>query len=153
MRILVIAATAALASACATQTPTYHSRTDTSRYGYSEMQLEPNRVRVSYNGDTLTARETVETYLLYRAAETTLQRGFDYFVVTAHDVDAETRYQSTAGARPLLTGATFREVSRHNATADIVMFEGQRPPAIANAYDAHAVEEALAPRIERPAAG
>jgi hypothetical protein len=153
MRILVIAATAALASACATQTPTYQSRTDGGRYGYAEMQLEPNRVRVSYNGDTLTPRETVETYLLYRAAETTLQRGFDYFIVTAHDVDAETRYQSTAGARPLLTGATFREVSRHTAMADIIMFEGERPPAIPNAYDARAVQQALTPRIERPAAG
>lgn len=153
MRILIMAAAAALATACATQTPIYQAREDGGRYGYAELQLEPNRVRVSYNGDTLTPRETVETYLLYRAAETTLHRGFDYFIVTAHDVDAETRYQSTAGARPLLTGATFREVSRHSATADIIMFEGARPPAIPNAYDARAVQQSLTPHIERHAAG
>ena len=72
MRILIMAAAAALATACATQAPPTNHAIEGGRYGYAEMQLQPNRVRVSYNGDTLTPRETVETYLLYRAAETTL---------------------------------------------------------------------------------
>lgn len=153
MRILIMAAAAALATACATQAPTYQARTDDSRYGYAEMQIEPNRVRVTYNGDTLMPRETVETYLLYRAAETTTQRGFDYFIIVSADIDENVEYRSTAGARPLLTGATFREVSRHNATADILMFEGDKPPSIANAYDARAVQQALEDRVtQRPAA-
>jgi hypothetical protein len=147
MRILIMAATAALATACASPGPAYESRMDGGRYGYAEMQLEPNRIRVTYNGDTLTARDTVETYLLYRAAETTLQRGFDYFIVTAANVEEESHYRSTGGGRPLLTGATFREVSRHNAMADILMFEGERPPQIPNAYDASAVQRALQERI------
>lgn len=147
MRIFVMAAAAALATACASQGPVYESRMDGGRYGYAEMQLEPNRVRVTYNGDTLTARETVETYLLYRAAETTLQRGFDYFVVTAANVEEDSRYEGMGGGRPRLTGATFREVSRHNAMADILMFEGERPPHITNAYDARAVQRALQERI------
>lgn len=147
MRIFIMAAAAALATACASQGPVYESRMDGGRYGYAEMQLEPNRVRVTYNGDTLTARETVETYLLYRAAETTLQRGFDYFVVTTANVEEESRYEGMGGGRPRLTGATFREVSRHNAMADILMFEGERPPHIANAYDARAVQRALQERI------
>jgi hypothetical protein len=153
MRILIMAAAAALATACASQAPIYQSRDAGGRYGYAEMQLEPNRVRVSYNGDTLTARETVETYLLYRAAETTLQRGFDYFIVVAQDSHADTQFQSTGGGRPLLHGATFREVSRHTAMADILMFEGERPGHIANAYDAHTIQQSLAERvIQRPAA-
>lgn len=147
MRILIMAAAAALATACASQGPVYESRMDGGRYGYAEMQLEPNRVRVTYNGDTLTARDTVETYLLYRAAETTLQRGFDYFVVTAANVEEDSHYEGMAGGRPRLAGATFREVSRHNAVADILMFEGERPPYIANAYDARAVQSALQERI------
>jgi hypothetical protein len=153
MRILIMAAAAALATACASQAPVYQSRDDGGRYGYAEMQLEPNRVRVRYNGDTLTARETVETYLLYRAAETTLQRGFDYFIVTSADVEADSHYEGMASGRPLLAGATFREVSRHNATADILMFEGEKPASLANAYDARAVQAALQTRIiQRPAA-
>lgn len=153
MRILIVAAAAALATACASQAPPYQSRMDGGRYGYAEMQLEPNRVRVSYNGDTLTARETVETYLLYRAAETTLQRGFDHFIVVSANVEEDSEYQGMAGGRPRMAGATFREVSRHNATADILMFEGAKPPGVANAYDARAVEQALEERlIQRPAA-
>jgi hypothetical protein len=153
MRILIMAAAAALATACASQAPVYQSRDDGGRYGYGEMQLEPNRVRVSYNGDTLTARETVETYLLYRAADITLQRGFDYFIVVSANVEEDSEYQGMGGGRPHMAGATFREVSRHNASADILMFEGDKPPSIANAYDARAVEQALEERIiQRPAA-
>lgn len=152
MRIFIIAATAALASACASQTPVYESRMNGGRYGYAETMIEPNRVQISYNGDTLTPRETVETYLLYRAAETTVQRGYDYFVVVAHDTDEIVRYENLSGGRPRLAGATFREVSRHTATADIVMFEGEKPPHIANAYDARAVQQALNQRvIQNPA--
>lgn len=152
MRMFIIAATAALASACASQGPVYQSRSDGGRYGYAETLLEPNRVRVSYNGDTLTPRETVESYLLYRAAETTLQRGFDYFIIASADVDEHSEFQNTAGGGPRrLAGASFREVSRHNATADILMFEGAKPPHIANAYDARAVRQALGERvIQRP---
>lgn len=153
MRILIMAAAAVLATACASQGPVYQSREDGGRYGYAEMQLEPNRIRVTYNGDTLTARDTVETYLLYRAAETTLQRGFDYFIVTAANVEEDSRYESLAGGRPRMAGATFHEVSRHNAMADILMFEGDKPPNIANAYDARAVMQSLDERvIQRPAA-
>lgn len=150
MRILIMAAAAALATACASQAPVYESRMDGGRYGYAEMQLEPNRVRVTYNGDTLTARETVETYLLYRAAETTLQRGFDYFVVTSANVEEDSHYEGMSGGHPRLSGASFREVSRHNAMADILMFEGDRPPQIANAYDARAVQQALQARVIQP---
>ena len=47
--------------------------------GYSESRLEPNRWRVNFVGNTMTSRETVEGYLLYRAAELTLQSGDDWF--------------------------------------------------------------------------
>jgi hypothetical protein len=152
MRIFIIAAAAALASACASQTAIYRSRDDGGRYGYAEMQLEPNRLRVSYNGDTLTSRETVDTYLLYRAAEATLERGFDFFVIVAHDIDETSRYDALAGGRPRLAGASFREVTSHTAMADIIMFEGEAPPPLANVFNARAVKQSLDSHIQRPAA-
>jgi hypothetical protein len=42
-----------------------------SPFGYAETQINANRVRVTFAGDTSTPHETVETYLLFRAAETT----------------------------------------------------------------------------------
>jgi hypothetical protein len=152
VRILIMAAAAGLLTACAAQTSLYQPRTDEARYGYAEMQLEPNRLRVSFSGDTLTSRETVDTYLLHRAAEATLERGFDYFIIVSHDIDETTRYDGLAGGRPRMAGATFREVSSHTAMADILMFEGETPPPIANVFNAHAVKRSLDPHIQRPAA-
>ena len=145
MRILILAALAGLAAGCAAQS-SYQARSENGRYGYAEVQVQPNRVRISYNGDTLTPRETVETYLLYRAAEATLERGFDYFVIVAHDTDENTRYESM-GVRPRLGGVTYREVSNHTAMAEIVMFEGGEAPPLANVYDAQAVRQSLASRV------
>ena len=50
-------------------------------YGYSEQQIETNRYRVTFAGNELTEPHTVQNYLLYRAAEITLDRGYDYFTV------------------------------------------------------------------------
>ena len=50
---------------------------------------------VSFSGNSYTSRDTVEKYLLYRAAELTVQRGYDYFVFTDRDVDHKSRTYST----------------------------------------------------------
>jgi hypothetical protein len=49
--------------------------------GYSEQMLAPDRYRVIFHGNELASRERVEGYLLYRAAELTVARGFDWFVM------------------------------------------------------------------------
>jgi hypothetical protein len=148
MRKFILAAAAGLlTAACATQAP-YQQRSEDARYGYAEMQVQPNRVRISYNGDTLTPREMVETYLLYRAAEATLERGYDYFIITAHAADENVRYEAT-GVRPRLGGVTYHEISNHSAAAEIIMFEGDLPPPLANVYDARAVQQNLDSHIQR----
>ena len=99
MRKLVLpAAIAALAllGACATATP-YQAAIDSSSRGYSEQQIENNRFRVQFAGNSLTDRKTVETYLLYRAAELTREHGFDYFRVVRRDTDAESRLVPVGG--------------------------------------------------------
>lgn len=144
MRILILAALAGLAAGCATQ-PEYQARTQGERYGYAETLVQPNRIRVTYNGDTMTPRETVETYLLYRAAETTLLRGFDYFVVVGHDADEDTRVEMMG--RPRFGGISYREISNHTAMAEIIMFEGDEAPPIPNIYDAREVQQTLQSRI------
>ena len=89
----VIAAAAVLSiAACATPTPYQASGPETgSRYGYAEEPIERDRFRVSFSGNLLTDRETVETYMLYRAAELTLQNGYDHFLVADRDTIADER--------------------------------------------------------------
>src|SRR5258708_25849705 len=67
-------------SACETATPYQPLRhgTETSG-GFTDQRLDQNHFRVTFQGNTLTSRETVESYLLYRAAEVTVSQGYDWF--------------------------------------------------------------------------
>lgn len=79
-------------AACATPTPYQPAVTKgATQGGYSEVRIEPNRMRVNFAGNSLTTRETVEGYLLFRAAELTVQSGYDWFAVVDRDTDTKTR--------------------------------------------------------------
>lgn len=67
------------------------------RSGYSDRQIENNRFQISFSGNSYTSRDTVEKYLLFRAAELTVQRGYDYFVLADRNVDKSTRTYATPG--------------------------------------------------------
>jgi len=97
-----LALTAGL-SACATPTP-YQPRavSGSTTGGFSEQRLEADRYRVAFNGNSLTSRETVERYLLYRAAELTTQQGYDWFETADRRTDrtARTVVDADPFARP-----------------------------------------------------
>lgn len=57
--------------------------------GYSDVRLSENRFRVSFAGNSLTSREQVESYLLFRAAELTLEQGRTWFVIEDRVVEHE----------------------------------------------------------------
>ncbi len=79
-------------TACATATPYQPNvRGQAVSGGYSEYRLEMNRYRVTFAGNTLTSRETVERYLLFRAAELTVQSGHDWFLIADRDTDRTSR--------------------------------------------------------------
>jgi hypothetical protein len=58
--------------------------------GYAQSRLSDTAWRVEFVGDDFTSRETVETYLLYRAAELTAENGFEWFVSSTPAVSEET---------------------------------------------------------------
>ena len=80
-----VAAVAALTlglSACETATPYQPiAAGHASSGGFSNRQLTADRFRVTFRGNTMTSRETVESYLLYRAAELTVEQGGDWFIM------------------------------------------------------------------------
>jgi len=100
-RSILIATVALALSACATATP-YRAATpgDTAAGGFSDVRLEPDRYRVSFAGNSLTSRERVERSLLYRAAEITVQQGYDWF--EAADRRTEARSQTVADPDPFM---------------------------------------------------
>jgi len=62
--------------------------------GYTDRQLSDNRWRVTFTGNSVTPRETVENSLLLRAAEVTLASGHNHFVFDTRDTKAQTRYDA-----------------------------------------------------------
>lgn len=150
-------------AACGTPTP-YQPAVDGK--GYAEQPLETNRYRVTFSGNSLTSRETVENYLLYRAAEVTLASGNDYFLVVERDTERSTTYHTTFtgfGGHPGFhsfrnfnshsfggfSTATARPRDRYQSFANIVVGQGEKPADEPDAYDARDVLKRLAQTIER----
>ena len=163
-----------LVSACATPTPYAPADLTSSRSyrpGYSEVKLEEARYRLTFAGNDLTSRDTVETYLLYRAAELTTQDGYDWFEVVTRGTAEKKRTVYTDPFPRYGSGLSWRyygrsrwtdwgmgfddfnsqEYSRYEASAEIIMHKGPKPQDNANAYDARSVRGNLEPRIVRPA--
>ena len=79
MKLAVFAAVVGLATGlagCETATPYQPLAPGTAQSGgFTDQRLDDNHFRVTFQGNTETSRETVETYLLDRAAEVTVHSG------------------------------------------------------------------------------
>lgn len=92
--MLVGLALVASTSACMTPTPYQPYRAESvsgAHGGYSDQQLSPDRYLVRFHGNELTSRDRVEGYLLYRAAELSLQQGYDWFTILDRHTEHDTR--------------------------------------------------------------
>ncbi len=174
LRKLIAAAalTATIAiAACSTGPTPYQPGGGRGDAGYAESKIENDRYRISFKGNSLTERETVENYMLFRAAELTLQNGFDTFTIVNRDTDKNSSIRQSGGYMgprwsysyfsphygwyrawdPFWsTPAHFDEVTRYEAFAEIVMGRGPKS-SDANAFDARQVSQNLASSIQRPA--
>lgn len=167
---LAVAAALGLA-ACGTYGPTPYQPAAGSQQGYADTMIESNRFRVSFKGNSLTNRETVENYLLYRAAELTLQQGYDHFTIANRDTDQNRKLRSSGpsyyGSRldylyfhprhgwigsysPMWGPSTYKEVTQYEASAEIVLGRGPKG-SDPNSFDAREVSKNLAGQVTRPA--
>ena len=79
-------------AACETATPYQPlSRASATAGGFSDHQLDADHFRVTFSGNSMTSRETVETYLLYRAAELTVSQGADWFEMVDRHTERDRR--------------------------------------------------------------
>ncbi|MBV7265477.1 CC0125/CC1285 family lipoprotein [Erythrobacter ani] len=95
-----IAATTASAiilatTGCAMSSTPYQPLSAGSRVsgGYADLRIDETHYRVSFAGNRLTSRERVESYLLFRAAELTLLKGYDYFIIQDREVEHQIERQ------------------------------------------------------------
>jgi len=184
-RLTVMAAVVAgglALSACMSATPYAPvSGSGSYRRGYWDEQIEPDRFRVTFAGNSVTSRETVERYLLYRSAQLTLERGFDHFMLAQRDTEKHTRvvvdsfgpygyggygywgpsWRYWGGGYGWRSWDPFwgspwghdfdvDTIERYEATAEIVMGRGPKPPTNLRAFDARAVVASVGPNIQLP---
>lgn len=174
--VTVLAASFALASCMTTG---LYQRADVAagRAGYAETRLGEGSWRVEFVGDDFTSRETVETYLLYRAAELAVENGYDWFASSTPAISEETDIIVEAPRRDEYRARYWRpnwrrrnrffwsdldpvgpipreprepHVSadvRYSASADIVLGHGPMPEG---AFDARATLGELETSIQRP---
>jgi hypothetical protein len=147
-----------LLAAC-TSSPTPYQAAQNG-FGYSEQQVEENRYRVSFAGNSATSRQTVEDYVLYRAAELTVQTGHDWFeVVDRNTVQDYSGYGGSPAFGLGVGGGSNFGVGlsmpmgggggsgRYTADMDIVLRDGEKPQENPNAYDAFSVISRLQSKI------
>lgn len=152
---------------CATPAP-YGPRVEGSHTGYTDERLAQNRYRVTYAGNAATPRTTVEDYLLYRAAQVTVDSGYAAFEFDTRDTKAKTTYLSTFNNYfPYGPGwrggfgwywhnwafdneVQSHPITRYEAYAEIVMLTADQAKAEPRALDARDVMTRLGPRVLPP---
>lgn len=92
-RLAAPLAALALVAGCATPTPYQPLGATSASGGYTNQQLDQTHFRVAFFGNSLTSRQQVENYLLYRAAELTLQQGSSCFTIVNQGTDRRTSVQ------------------------------------------------------------
>ena len=157
LTLLTLAASALALSACASLAP-YGPQMGPNGQGYAEQRIESNRWRVTYRG--VGAPGPVADMALLRAADLTVQNGFDWFEVTQRWTDG--RRDSAGGVRPSVSiGAGSSRYGRYSSSGvgvgvglnlsgpqptstalEVVMGNGPRPDR-PEAYDARDVQRTL----------
>lgn len=170
LRFSAVAAAALLLAACETPA-TYHPRDVQGGTGYTDEQLAANRFRVTFTGNSATRRETVENYLMLRAAEVTLKAGYHYFVFDTRDTEAQTTYHSDFVGWPGWRGygrywhswpyggwgagadVTSRPITSYEAYAEIVLLTDAQAKNEPRAIPAQEVLDHIGPAAFAPPPG
>ncbi len=160
----ILIATAALSLAgCASLAP-YGPQRGPGGQGFSEQRIESDRYRVTYSG--VGAPGPVADLALLRAADLTVEQGYDWFEVTQRYIDG--RPDSAGGFRPSVSvgygggsgrygayrysgsgasvgvGLNFSGPSPTSTVLEVRLGRGLKP---AEAYDAREVRASLTGRV------
>lgn len=137
--------------------------------GYKDALMDADTVIVTFDGNRSNSSHTLNSYVLYRAAEITIQNGYDHFIILSmsnSSMNVEVTSRGTTHfatippkVYPVVYNSTKIESTRttqsntydptavnknHSITAVIKMFKGN-PRNFRNAYDARDVIAHLGP--------
>ena len=157
-RFIWLTALVALLAGCASG-PVYRPAAEPGDYGYRDTMLTAHHYRVSFSGDDGTARETVENFALFRAADLALSHGYDRFRVVSQQtspITENTDYGPTASVGygwgyPFWgtgIGYSTGSVSRTRYESVLQIQVGPDVPAQGpDIYDARQIKQNLSPEV------
>jgi hypothetical protein len=131
--------------------------------GYTDRQLASNRFRVTFTGNSATPRETVENYLLLRAAEVAQAAGYPSFMFDSRDTNAIPeagpgpgwggywRFRPYWGYDPFGPEVDIITTTRYEAFAEIVLLTPEQASHEARAINAREIIAHLGPQAAPPA--
>lgn len=150
---------ALMLAGCVTSTA-YQPAAEPDDFGYRQVKLTQSHYRISFAGNHYTARETVELFALYRAAEATLEAGRQYFRIISQQTSPITQTQGDQvslgggygwGFHPWSAGASYgvgvRSYTRYESVLEIDIAE-DLPHAGADIYNARQVQDNLRDRVQ-----
>lgn len=90
----------------------YHKRSWTG--GYSDIQIQDDIFKITFDGNTNTGSDRAENFALLRSAEVALENGYKYFII----IESRTKTQPEAYTIPAITqtagsveGETFQRTT------------------------------------------
>lgn len=151
---LAVALGATLLAACFQTTP---YQPDGLGGGYSDSQVDPSTMQVSFRSNSRTPIRTVELFMLYRCAQVTRDAGYDYFVLvnpatgaadTTRGIGADTiaSGESIAARKSYFPDNTLN-FDDNGAHTTIKMFRGKLPVNVPASYNAREVLTDLTPAV------
>ena len=149
------------------------------RFGYADRRLDENTFLVSFDANASTPQSTLQSYVLLRCAEITVQAGYDYFVIaeasdtskavpivmpgssTSYTTGGASGHASTYGNMTYgsATGSATTQTTSYpgyafnvrlpSSTVMIKVFHGEKPADNPMAYVAREVIEYVGPQVKR----
>ncbi len=167
MRVMLpLGAVLAVLAGCAEEPPYFGPMGAGHDTGYTDLQIDQNHYRVTYQGNASTPRVTVENFLLLRSAEVAAQAGYPYFVFDTRDTKTKTSYFSTfegwpgwggygwygfyGPGGPVEADAETRPITSYQAYAEIVLLTAAQAKGDPHALNAQSVIEHLTPLVPPP---
>lgn len=119
--------------------------------GYTEQKLSDSVYQVRFTGNN-TDQLTIQTYWLYRAAELTIEKGFDSFeIISPSPTEVPTRYSDSIRIKcPDLNLMCLvdRRTPWEEARAEIRMFKGLVKTVPYRVFDARTLKARMTPVVK-----
>ncbi len=129
--------------------------------GFTDSRIDENTFSISVDTNGYTKQQTTSMQAMYRAAELTVENGYDYFVITndsknptgmtinmpGSSYTTVNSFGNTATARTTYNPGAAIPMVFPNSTLVIKSFKGNKPTDAPNAYDARSVMTYLGPQI------